>query len=250
MKLDAVIAALGLPDSAMVNQRIPKKMLAEKGASTTAHRRSILEDIEELQWLAALKPINIAVPQYSDDTRVYGEIAVISLVLRPVAKTTRMAELMHRAVPYPVLLLISQENRLSVSMVHIRLAQNEADKTVLDGDAVLAQLPETGHAQSFLDAMALTKQPRTDLFALYQSWIDTVTALEAAEITGHFKAGLTRAKSQARHQALQQCRTLQMQIHALRTTARKERQLARQVALNNEIRGLSAELAAAMTILN
>ncbi len=49
---------------------------------------------------------------------------------------------------------------------------------------------------------------------------------------------------------MQQCRELEVRIEALRTTAKKKRQLPRQVTLNNEIRGLSAELSAVMTILN
>ena len=250
MKLNDVIAALGLPDSAMVNQRIPKKLLAENGAPTFADKRGILEDIEELQWVAALKPVNIAVPAYLENTRIYEEIAVLSLELRPAARPARLAELVHRAIPYPVLLFVSSGHSISVSLAHIRQAQNEADKTVLDGDATLANVPDDETGQRFLQALALAKQPRTDLFALYQGWIDTVTALEAAALTGHFSASVKREQAEVRHKALQQCREIQTRIDTLRTATKKERQLARQVATNNEIKSLTVELSAAKAILN
>lgn len=250
MKLSDVLAALGLPSSAMVNQRIPKKLLAENGAPTAADKCGILEDIEEIQWLAALKPGNIAVSQYLNSIRSYEEIAVLSLELRPSARPARLAELVHRAIPYPVLLLISSGDSVTVSMAHIRQSQNEAEKTVLDGEATKVAVPDDAAGQAFLRAMDIAKQPRTDLHALYQGWMDTLNALEAAGLTGIFSASSSREQAQARHQALQQCREIQNRIDTLRSSAAKERQLARQVAANTEIRSLTTELAAAKAILN
>jgi hypothetical protein len=39
----------------------------------------------------------------------YLEIAVLTVALRPAAKPTRLIELIHRAIPYPVL-LVAQHN--------------------------------------------------------------------------------------------------------------------------------------------
>ena len=55
---DHVISAMALPPVAMVNQRIPKKLLAENGAPTMADRKLIQDHIEEVTWVAALKPAN------------------------------------------------------------------------------------------------------------------------------------------------------------------------------------------------
>ena len=48
MNVTSIIAALALPDSALVNQRVPKKLLAENGAPTAADKRWINEGIEEI----------------------------------------------------------------------------------------------------------------------------------------------------------------------------------------------------------
>ncbi len=47
---------------------------------------------------------------------------------------------MHRAIPYPVLLVLDDGTRLYLSLVHIRWAQKETDKTVLDGEMIQAVL--------------------------------------------------------------------------------------------------------------
>ncbi len=87
MNGDSLIEALDLPAGSRVNQRVPKKLLLENGAPTTADKRIISDGVEELLWLAALKPTTIGVPDYRDDVREYLEIAVLRLTLRAAAKT-------------------------------------------------------------------------------------------------------------------------------------------------------------------
>ena len=79
---DRLVAALDLPADALVQQRIPKKMLADNGAPTPADRKLIQEYIEEATWVAALKPANAGVPAYEDPTRTYLELAVLAVQLR------------------------------------------------------------------------------------------------------------------------------------------------------------------------
>ncbi|GAB3759253.1 DUF4391 domain-containing protein [Ramlibacter monticola] len=244
MSADALIKALGLPDATRVDQRVPKKLLAEHGAATAADRRQVQDWVEEVQWLASLKPHLIGVPAFKDAQREYLEVAVLTLKLKPGAKLGRLGELLHRAVPYPVLLLTSSDLGTSLSLAHIRASQNEADKTVLDGPVLSVLLPEAGRGQDFYEAVALAKQPQSDLFALYQGWLDTASALDIAQETGCFQPSLTRERAVERHAALQGCRELKAQIAHLRSQAEKERQIARQVALNQEIHAAQSQLQA------
>jgi len=116
-----VIAALDLPASCRIDQRVPKKLLVENGAPTAADKRHINEGIDELLWVAALKPTTIGVPEYRDEVREYLEIAVLRLTLRAGTK----AELTHRAVPYPVFLVTDHGEHPSVTMAHKRWSQGE-----------------------------------------------------------------------------------------------------------------------------
>jgi hypothetical protein len=139
LSAQTLIDALRLPESCRVDQRVPKKLLLENGAVTAADKRLITEAIEEIQWLAALKPNTIGVPDYRDTLREYLEIALLAVTLRGVVKPashSRLAELVHRAVPYPVLLLLIERQSLTLSLAHKRWAQNEAAKVVLDGSLI------------------------------------------------------------------------------------------------------------------
>jgi hypothetical protein len=238
--------ALGLPESTHLNQRVPKKLLVDHGAATSTDKRQIQDGVDEIVWLAALKPNLIGVPAFEDEQRHYVELAVVSMVLKVGTKPGRLVELLHRAIPYPVLLFTTSDAGLSFSLAHLRTSQNEADKTVLDGPLLTVAVPAdvAGGASfdTFRTALALARQPQTDLHALYQGWLDTVDALDIARETGNFQPSLTRAQAAERHQALLQCRELQSRLQLLRAQAEKECQLARQVALNQELRAGQAEL--------
>lgn len=247
----AVIAALNLPAAARVDQRVPKKLLLENGAPTAADKRLINEGIEAIQWLAVLKPATCGVPEFRDDVREYLEVAVLQLTLREKAKETRLIELLHRAVPYPVLLLVEHGNSVSVSLAHKRQALKEADKVVLDGEPVTVtmQTTDSGIQAAFLQALELTRHPRASLYTLYQGWLDVAIALQAALVTGVFTLLDSVERAQQRRQALHTSLDLQGQIASLRSAAAKTSQMARQVQLNLEIQRLQAELAAVRTQL-
>ena len=243
--LPRLVAALGFPESAAVNQRIPKKMLVETGAPTTTDKRAITDGIDDIHWLAALKPVTVGIPAYQDEARDYLEIAILSINLRPEAKANRIAELVHRAIPYPTFLMAHSQAGVSISLAHKRWAHNEAGNTVLDGDVLEANLhsPERPDLiQQFVDALSLEKQPRLSLYALYQGWMDTVIALQTGFVTGVFALSSSREHAAERHQALLESKQLQTELGRLRGLASKERQVARQVELNLEIKRIQGEL--------
>jgi hypothetical protein len=244
MTAAAALAALDLPTAACVDRRVPKTLLLEHGAPTPADRRRVSEGIEHIQWVAALKPTTIGVAVYRDDVRTYLEIQVFRVLLRAEARAPRLLELIHRAVPYPVLAVTEQGDRLNLSLAHKRQSLGEADKTVLDGPLLSVEAPGDGapHQHAFAAALALGQQPQSSLLALYQGWLDTVLALEAARLTGKFAILPTAERRAERREALQECARLEAEMVRLRAAAAREKQMARRVELNAMIKKLNEQL--------
>lgn len=252
MTTAAIVAALDLPPGSRVDQRIPKTLLVESGAPTAADKRLINEDIERLQWHAAIKPANSGVPEYRDEVRHYIEIAVLGLTLRPGAKVDRMVELTHRAVPYPVVLVTEAADTTSLSLVHKRASEAEADRVVLDGEVVTAQpylTDDMAITAAFLDSLAIGHQPQESLRALYQGWIDTLHALKAAAHTGVFRPAPTAEAASARRDALQECASIEAEMTSLRAAAIKTKQVARRAEINLDLQRLKSRHAAAQAQL-
>ena len=213
---------------------------------TAADKRYLQDGIEEMIWVAVLKPTIIGVPIFRDDVREYLEIAVLSVELRLVAKPPRLTELIHRAVPYPVVLVAAHGETVSLSLAHKRWSQGEKGKVVIEDVRRTAPfLPDapTAEEAAFLASLALTSQPSRDLYTVYQGWLDRVAALEAAQITGTFAPPESTDRGRAMREGLDAHAQLQRELTVLRAQAKKEKQINRRVELNLKIKRLEAQLA-------
>lgn len=247
MPVAPILAALSLPAGSLVEQRVAKKYLLEHGTPAVGDKKQVNEGLDELLWHAALKPNNIGVPAFTDSTRDYIEIAVLVATLRPLAKRARLVELIHRAIPYPVLLLTRQGDCATVSLAHKRWSQGEAGKVVLEDtvvttDPLLTARPEPADV-AFLASLRLSGQPGAHLHALYHGWLARVTAHRAAAITGRVDSVAEPvAGHEARRAALAEHARLSGELTVLRASAAKARQVSRRVELNLAIRGLETQL--------
>lgn len=242
-----ITASMALPPDARVDQRVPKKLFLEQGAPTAADKRLIQDGIEEVQWIAALKPVNIGVPAFKDDAHDYLEIAVLVAALRPQAKEVRLIELIHRAIPYPLLLVTDLSGKSTVSAAHKRASLGEGGKTVLEDEIIAVPLAEVAseHADAFKASLRLADQPKTHLLAFYQGWIDRLHALAAARLTGTYALPQNSAQAAARQAALADHARIMREVAGVRAKATKETQINRRVDLNLAIQRLEAELSAA-----
>ncbi len=252
MRAEDLIAALDLPAPARVDRRVPKKLLLENGAPTAADRRLITEGIDSVVWVAALKPTTVGIPAFVDEIREYLEIAVISVAVRNAANPARLANLVHRAIPYPVLLILHDERQVGLSAAHKRRSLGEASKMVLDDDDVWVSVDDTTDAAwlpSFRDALGLSRQPRTSMRTLYQGWIDTLVALVAARLTGTFTILASAPGAEARRAATSEYALAEAEIGRVRKLAARETQASRQVELNQQLGRLRATLSEARSKL-
>jgi hypothetical protein len=257
--LSTLLSSLELPPACVLNERIAKKLLIENGAATPADKRAINEGIAELIWVAALKPKNVGVPVYRDDSREYLEIAVLSMRCRAEARSNRITELIHRSVPYPVLLLAIKERDvehtvdtisrralapgfplLNVSVADKRFSQKDSQSMVLEDGVTEVQLEADSRLDAFASAMNLGKQPRDNLVRLYHGWAAVLDAYRASRITGAFEPNsLSREE---RRSAIVEFERIEREISILRNQAAKEKQINRRVELNLDIKRMEARL--------
>ncbi len=255
--LSTLLSSLELPTVCVLNERIAKKLLVENGAATSADKRAINEGIDELIWVAALKPNNIGIPAYRDDSRQYLEIAILSMRCRAEARSKRIIELIHRSIPYPVLLvsiveMVQEKNEISrraiapgfsllnVSVADKRFSQKDAQSMVLEDGVTEVQLEADSRLEAFASAMNLGKQPRDNLLGLYHGWAAILDAYRASRITGDFDPNLLSREE--RRSAIVEFERIEREITTLRNQAAKEKQINRRVELNLDVKRMEARL--------
>ncbi len=171
---------------------------------------------------------------------------MLTVLLRSAARPARLTELIHRAIPYPVVLWSEQDGAVSLSLAHKRWSQGEAGEVVIEDvrrTAPFADTSPTKHEAEFLASLALSKMRTRDLYTLYQGWLDRMAALETASITGTFVVPETAERANAQREALAVHARLQRELAIRRAKAKKEKQLNRRVDLNLEIKRLEARIA-------
>ncbi|MGO8041371.1 DUF4391 domain-containing protein [Rhizobium johnstonii] len=250
--ISAVVDALGLPANARVDIRVPKKILVEQGAPTSADKRAIQDGIDELMWFAACKPGTVGVPTFADDIREYVEVAVIGCAFRGGAKSSRLIELIHRAIPYPVFLITADDQGIELSTAHKRRAQNEAAKVVIDRSAITRLSDSTTpspNEKAFLDSLELSKQSHRDLFALYDGWVARVEAMNAANLSGSFLVSTEESQIMRRRAAIEDYERLNKENALLRSQAAKAKQISQRVDLNQKIKSIERAMEQAKKVI-
>lgn len=234
MTPDQLIAALALPVGPPP-RRVPKASLSDH-APTAADRRLIDKTLARLDWVAGLTPANIGVPSGEAEGLTIDTINLLSATTRG-PMPPRLAEILHRAIPKPVILIHAEEGggAASLSLAPKRAAEREAGRVVTT--EVHDSGPLTTADASFVDTLALSTLPTRDLAALYAGLIERVKALAAARMAGRaFRLATSREQASKWRDAMRECRALNAEIAAMSAAIQKEQQLARRVEAGEALR--------------
>ncbi|MBN4049499.1 DUF4391 domain-containing protein [bacterium AH-315-N03] len=237
---------LGLPEASRLNKRIFKKTLREHGQLTSADKKTLSEDVSRLTWKYTLKASTVQVLPYEDTEREYLEVAIIEVALSSRKRAPRIHEMIHRAIPYPVLLVLAEGDDFCVSVAHKRFSR--AEKGSIVAEAVLAspwiEQPLADLDRALCHALALKHLSQVDFYALYGGMVNAVLARSCAVLTGSFVLDAGHPQEDRRRR-LEHCHELRREISGHRAAIHEANQFAERVELNTRIKELEAGLARA-----
>ncbi len=247
--IDAIYKYLAIPESCRLGKRVFKRLFFQKTQLGAADKKIFERDVDSILWQYTLKPSTIPVAVYRDDQREYVEIAVMQANLRQPARHQRMAEMIQRAIPYPMLLVLACESRAAISLAGKRFNQADHSKVVAEEFFItdwFSPAAATGVAADFLTDMAIGKLPQTNFYALYNGWMERLIAFQCARFSGQYRLGAPGTDWRARRGRLAECVRIEENITQLRRALKSETQFNRQVELNMRIKGVEKELASAV----
>ena len=236
--IDGFFSNLGIPDACLLDKPVFKKMFLEHAELDLTDRKALSEDVGRIRWRYTLKPDTINITPNQDAEREYLEVAILSVELSNATRLKRIASFMHRAIPYPLILVFEHQGKISISVAEKRI--NQADKSklvILDRwhtewfDPAKPSSPQTG----FLAAIQLHRLPSTNFYALYEGVQAHVIQLIAADRTGSFDP-VPIQSSREHATMLKEIDGLDREIAELRTELKREHQMGNKIALNGKIR--------------
>jgi hypothetical protein len=97
--------AFHLPAACGVDKPIYKKMFYDNAELSRVDKALFTDGIDRVTWAFCLKPESIPIKPYRDETRDYPEVEVLEVALTAEKGLCRIAEIIMRAIPYPMLLV-------------------------------------------------------------------------------------------------------------------------------------------------
>ena len=232
---------MGIPDDCRLGKRVFKKLFHENAKLGAADKKAFREDVDTITWQHTLKPSTIPIRAYEDDQREYHEVAILQVDMKTVKRIRRIAEVMHRAIPYPLVIVFAFETVCALSVAHKRFSQAEKGAIVAE-DLIITDWIDlaapTEVQKDFIASLAVPALPHTHFFAFYSALVDRLLALDCARLTGEYRLEAVGAKPAVRRRLLAECHDLEGRIAEHRTAIRREEQFNRQVELNTKMKEL------------
>lgn len=232
--------ALSVPESCFLGKRVFKKLFLEHGELRPADKKALSRDVGNVVWQYTLKPGTIAVQSYADEEREYLEIAILEVELSDRKSAQRIGEVVHRTIPYPVVLVLADEAGCSLSLAAKRFSRSKTGRVVAEEQTATPWLEEehlNGEQRRFLDSLSLRLLPQSHFLELYEALLQRVLTLQGAEAGGSFRLDPGRTIEQQRAD-LNQIRHLEQETREVRSAIRSENAFARKVELNTRLKNL------------
>lgn len=225
---------LHLPESAVVANRIDKKALYDNADLSANEKRWLKDDVEKITWEYRIANDTVNIRGYVDDSVDYSEIQVIGILLRTESHARNIADLMLRSMPYPLIIILSHDEKLMIVGSHVHINQNDRSRLTVEEPVRSKWLSVDDDMLEILD---MSSPGPSDLRQLYIRFIDSLMRLNISEERG-FETVIETADSK---QVLDRLGIIDQDIRKLTSELRNEDHFNRQVELNGRIKKLQME---------
>ena len=238
MNIETVLKYVKCPNEAKANTKLFKKTFYDNAKLTKAQKDLIKDDVKEIRWFYALKPDNTNIRAYKDEEVEYEEIQVIGTVLTKEKKISAISEVIQRAIPYPVILLLESDNRVNINVSFKRLNKGDASKDTIKQNLLSGWIGNEENSEKekkFLESLKLNNLSFKNLYETYYDFTDRVKLFIACSHADKYtyKDRKTTSRLFGRVVKLQ---NEEEELKVLKNRVKKERIFASKVDLNVTIK--------------
>lgn len=220
---------LCIPVECSINRTVFKKMFYENAALSKSDKDLFVDSIDKITWIYCLNQDNMNIPAYTTDEREYLEIEVMEVALSENKGIKRIAEIIMRAIPYPMLLIFSFENKHQLWTAHQRFNLADNNKITLEEPICTEWLD---NSSNLWDKLNISNFRYSNFYDMYSDIIDAVAVFNAEKLTDKEISGKD-ARELLRRNA-----EIDNQIAALRAELKKATEFNKKMEINMKIKKL------------
>ncbi len=236
-----LLEKLDLPKSCWLGSTIYKKQFLTAGDLSSVDKKLISQHIDKVIWHASLKPNTINIRPYRDDVREYDEVEVIEVKLNEISKVRRIAEIVMRTIPYPILLQLTFEDQIMIVVGHSRINLSDSSKNTIEEFLFtewIAPGALTAFQVQFFKNIHSSKLSFFNFYRFYDSFVGQVILLNASKWADCY---FEDKDAKEIKQITDRIANLERKMEELRTALKQESQFNRQVELNVSLKRIQKE---------
>ncbi len=238
---------LAVPDSCQLGKRLFKKQFYDNGQLNATDKKAFVEDIDSIEWRYTLKPATINIPRFEDENHEYLEVAILQVTLTSGKRYKRIAEVMQKAIPYPLLILFvwvdDTDEQLALNAADKRINRADSNRIVVEANHdtgwIKLSQPEAWQ-EEFLEDFQITNFSYQNFYDFYQDIVKRVIAFNCARHTGCYVIGADdKAMKNDKLEGLRQIDQLHLEKTELSNKLKKEKNMGTQVQLNMRVKQIT-----------
>lgn len=242
-----------IPDVALINQNLPKKVISEEAELKKADRDLFTKYIKKIIFLYQLNEDSLRLKPYIGEDRQYHEIEFINLILKEENftkleesgfkednKLNRIADILFRFIPNPMVLSFEINNEINLFTSHIKDSLVDSEKITLDdvvstGWINLSSLTEFD--KILFDDLKLDNLTFDNIYTFYDDIISAILKYNGSKEVGVE----VNAESDEILEIMAQIEEIEKEIDKLRREIKKVSNFNEKVDINVQIHGLKEE---------
>lgn len=235
-----LIELFEIPRSALVDRKLDKKRIYDRGGLTPAQKRLLSDEVERIRVVASLGPRSINVPAYEDEYLRYKQIPLLWLDVRQNGKVGSVLSLIHKVIEHPVLIWTTvPAGTVLFSAATKRINQNDATTLTVVDEYTSPEMTEED-IQTLGDSLHLSRQSLSSVRELYLSYCRWISDRTIKAIIGD--RSKTALSLNEQRELLERYNFLEKELQQTKNRARKESQSQKQIDLNKRIREMKSEM--------
>lgn len=241
---------LKIPKKYSIDSYIAKERIIKSRGLNSNDKEFFTDYVRQIQWCYRFREDNIHIQPYLDDTRRYGEVEIINVILKDEnisksyledtifiqdKKIERIVELIFKSITFPELIIIQYKSLIKLYVSHISVNLIDSKKRTLD-EIISTDWIDTENMGDFeltlFNNLQIDNLSHENFYEFYNSIVESIIKYNGS-VLGGSQVELTVDRTKEINDEINM---LNKEIKKLRLELKKETQPRLMNELNDNIR--------------
>jgi hypothetical protein len=235
---------LDIPEKCFVGSSMSKTDFYNFAQLKSRDKKIFTESIDKITLVYTLQEENIRITPYKDKIREYTEVHIYNVSLKKMDKTDRIADIILRTIPYPMILVFEFENKIKLYVAHIKDHLADSEKITLE-ETISTNWININNLDNIdkklFKSLQLENLSFSHFYKFYTDIVNNIIIYDVSKVVGRDLSPTVRLSPEEIKKIKDEIDRVDNEIKLKENQSKKETQINKQVDINIEIYKLKKE---------